>query len=140
MARQVSNRSPRGTTRLGMPGATVRRMRAPATVASQTSLAPNANRTAPPGRTVTNRSRPPAGSKASDGGVTGWPWAPSRRTPGTARNAQVLVEMLRSSMVTQMVPAAPSLPRSTPRSAEASHRPVAGRPDGTGAEGAVTGA
>src|SRR5829696_6647078 len=41
---------------------------------------------------------------------------------------QVLVEALRSWMVTQMVPAAPSLPWTDPRSAEGSQRLVAGPP------------
>jgi hypothetical protein len=52
---------------------------------------------------------------------------------------QVPPEALRSRMVVQMVPAAPSLPWTDPRSAEASQRPVAGRPAvGGGVVGAVT--
>jgi len=54
---------------------------------------------------------------------------------------QALPEALRNWTVNQIVPAAPSVPSTDPRSAEASQRPVAGRsPDGLVVAGGVVGA
>src|SRR5215207_5764886 len=78
-----------------------------------------------PGRSATSDSAGPSGL---DGAATGCPWVSRSRTWGMPVTVQVLVEALRSWMVTQMVPAAPSLAWTDPRSAEGSQRSVAGPP------------
>ena len=126
---------PRSTTREPRPWGRVTSSRDPTTERSQTLGSPKANQAAWPGRSTTGD---PAGPSGTDGAVTGRPWGPSSRTPGMPLTVQVLAEALRSRMVVQIVPAAPSMPWTEPASAEASQRPVTGRsPDGPTVEGGV---